>query len=114
MIIDATIRTISCDGPECKRSIIFDRTQEKAVFDTPENSWLKTTRVVQTADNRNLLYCSDVCTVKGVATGVLNIPEAPKVIPAGNAAAIAQAAHSAAAARAADEAIRNGGKAKVQ
>jgi hypothetical protein len=113
-ILDTAIRSISCDGPECNKAVLFDRKDEKATFELPENVWLRATRVTQTADGRNKVYCSDVCEVNGVGTGTHNIPEPPKVIAAGNAAAIAAAAQSAAAAKNADKAIREGQPTNVQ
>lgn len=114
MFVNATVRTISCDAQDCNKSVIFDLTQEKQVFEAPENAWLKTTRVVQSADGRNSVYCSDTCEVKGVATGKHNIPDAPKIVPVGNSAAVAAAAQAAAHARSTEEAIRTGKPAKVQ
>lgn len=113
-IIDSAIRNISCDGPGCLKSLLYDRKDEKTTFEMPENSWLRTTRVTQTADGRNLVYCSDACEVNGAATGVHNIPEAPKVIQATSPAAIAMAAKAAEHAKAAEQAIREGAKTKVQ
>jgi hypothetical protein len=113
-IIDTAIRSISCDGPKCTKAVLFDRKDEKATFELPENIWLRATRVTQTADGRNKVYCSDVCEVEGVGTGTHNIPEAPKIVPTGNPAAIAALAQAAANAKAADAAIRAGEPAKVQ
>ena len=113
-IIDSAFRTISCDGPGCLKSVLYDRKDEKVTFEAPENIWLKTTRVVQTADGRNFTYCSDICEVKGAETGKHNIPEAPKIIQPTNPAAIAMAAQAAANARLADQQIRDGQPAKVQ
>ncbi len=113
-IIDSAIRNITCDAPDCTKAVLYDRKDEKTVFAAPENVWLKTTSVVQTADGRTKTNCSDTCEVTGVATGTHNIPEPPKIVTATNPAAIAAAAASAAAARQADAAIREGGKAKVQ
>jgi hypothetical protein len=113
-IIDSVIRTISCDAPDCTKQVLFDRKEEKLVFDNPDNAWLKTTRVVQSADGRNIVYCSDVCEVNGAKTGKHNIPEPPKVIPAANPAAIAAAAQAAAAQKVSDAAIREGKPTKVQ
>ena len=112
-IIDSQIRAISCDGPGCPKQVMYDRKTEKETFELAENVWLRGTRVVQTADGRNVVYCSDICTVKGVETGVLNIPEQPK-IAMGNPAAIAAAAQAAANARQTNEAIKTGQPAKVQ
>jgi len=112
-IVDSNIRAISCDGPGCDKQIMYDRKAEKETFELPENVWLRGTRVTQTADGRNLVYCSDVCEVKAVSTGVHNILEQPK-IAMGNPAAIAQAAQAAAQARQTSEAIRTGQPTKVQ
>ncbi|SRR6266851_975002 len=113
-ILDTVIRTIACDGPECTKQVLFDRKEEKAVFENPDNAWLKSTRVVQSADGRNIVYCSDTCEVKGAATGKHNIPEAAKVVTDANPAAIAAAAQAASRARQADQAIRDGQPTKVQ
>lgn len=113
-IIDSNIRAISCDGPECTKQVLYDRKDEKTTFELPENAWLRSTRVTQTADGRNLVYCSDTCEVKGTATGKHNIPEAPKIVTATNPAAIVAAAQAAAQAKAAEQAIRDGQPTKVQ
>jgi hypothetical protein len=112
-IIDSVIRTIACDAPECNKSVLFDRKQEKETFENPENVWLKSTRVVQSADGRNIVYCSDVCEVKGAGTGKHNIPEPPKIVTATNPAAIAAAAQAAAASKQAEQAIRDGKPANI-
>ena len=113
-IIDSAIRSITCDAPDCPSAVLYDRKDEKATFELPENNWLKTTRVTQTADGRNLVYCSDVCEVKGVGSGKHNIPEPQKIVAASNPAAIAAAAAAAAHARNAEQAIRQGKPTKVQ
>jgi hypothetical protein len=113
-ITDTVIRAIACDAPECTKQVLFDRKEEKQVFENPENIWLKSTRVVQSADGRNLVYCSDVCEVKGAETGKHNIPEAPRVHTVANPAAIAAAAQAAANARNAEAAIRGGQPANIQ
>jgi hypothetical protein len=107
-ILDTVVRNIVCDAPGCTKQVLFDRKDEKTVFENPENIWLKTTRVVQSADGRNIVYCSDTCEVKGTATGKHNIPEAPKIVTATNPAAIAAAAQAAAASQKAEQAIRDG------
>lgn len=113
-IIDTNIRSITCDGPGCSKTVLYDRKDEKATFELPENIWLRATRVTQTADGRNLVFCGDVCEVKSVETGKHNIAEPPKIVTASNPAAIAAAAQAAANARQTDAAIRDGGSAKVQ
>jgi hypothetical protein len=111
-IADTVVRTISCDGPGCDKSVMFDRKDEKATFENPDNAWLRTTRVVQSADGRNLVYHNDECEVKGTATGAHNILEAPKIVP-GNAAAVALAAQAAAQTQEADKTIRDGQPTKI-
>lgn len=113
-IIDSAIRTIACDGPGCTKQLLYDRKDEKTTFELPENVWLRGTRVTQTADGRNLVYCSDICEVNGVATGKHNIPEPPKIVQTASPAAIVAAAAAANAARQADQAIRDGQPTKVQ
>lgn len=113
-IIDAVIRTIACDAPECGKSVLFDRKEEKETFENPDNVWLKSTRVVQSADGRNLVYCSDICEVKGAKTGKHNIPEPPKIITQGNSAAVAAAAQAAAQKAQTDAALREGQSTKIQ
>lgn len=113
-LIDSVIRTIACDAPSCNKQLLFDRKDEKGVFENPDNAWLKSTRIVQSADGRNIVYCSDTCEVNGTATGKHNLPEPPKIVTAANPAAIAAAAHAAAAARQAEQAIRDGQPTKVQ
>lgn len=113
-ILDSVIRTISCDAPNCGKQVLFDRKDEKVTFENPENVWLKSTRVVQSADGRNIVYCSDACEVKGAATGTHNIPEAPKIVTATSPAAIAVAAQAAANAQRTEKAIRDGQPTQVQ
>jgi hypothetical protein len=113
-ILDTVIRTIACDSPKCNKQVLFDRKQEKETFENPENVWLKSTRVVQSADGRNIVYCSDICEVEGTKTGKHNIPEPPKIVTAANPAAIAAAAHAAAHAKQAEQAIRDGQPTQVQ
>lgn len=112
-IIDSVIRTIGCDADGCGKQVIFDRKDEQTTFADPNNVWLKATRVVQSADGRNIVYCSDACEVKGAGTGKHNIPEAPKVAVANPAQA--EAAGKLAAARAqAEQAIRSGAPTSIQ
>ena len=111
-ILDTTVRTISCNG--CEKSVVFDVRQQEATINNPENLWLKTSRVVQSSDGRNFLYCSDQCEMKGITTGEHNIPEPKKIIDTGNAAAVAIAAKQAAVAKQAEAAIREGKPANVK
>ena len=103
---DQPLRTIKCDNPECNKNITFDRRQEKEVFEA--NPWLKATRLIQTVDQRQFVYCSDICEIMGTKTGQHNIPEPKKIIEANNAAVVAQAAAAAEAAKASDAALKSG------
>lgn len=107
-IIDSNIRSIQCDGPECTKLVLYDRKAEKETFELPENVWLRATRVTQTADGRNLVFCSDVCQINSIAMGTHNVPEPPKIVTATNPAAVAAAAKAAAGAKAAEAAVRSG------
>lgn len=113
-ILDSVIRTIKCDAEGCGKEVIFDRKDEQTTFADPNNIWLKSTRVVQSADGRNLVYCSDACEVNGAATGKHNIPEPPKIQPASNSAQVEAAAKLAQARAAAEAAIRQGQPANIQ
>jgi hypothetical protein len=108
-LIDSAVRTITCDGPECDKTITFDRRLEKQTFDAPGNEWLKAVRVIQTVDARNLVYCSDTCEAKGISKGTHNLPEPKRIIDGvANQAAINVAAEAAAQAEAATRAIKAG------
>lgn len=112
-IIDSAIRQIMCDAEGCTKKVIYDRKDEKAVFETPENAWLKSTRVVQSADGRNHTYCSDSCELIGVKSGKHNLPE-PQKVSAATAKDVSAAVAMAQARAEADAAIRAGAPAKVQ
>lgn len=111
-ILDSVIRTIKCES--CEREVIFDRKDEQQTFADPNNAWLKSTRVVQSADGRNLVYCSDGCEVKGTATGKHNIAEAPKLTTAASPAQVEAAAKLASARAQAEKAIREGQPTNIQ
>ncbi len=113
-IIDSAVRHIKCDAPACTKEVLFDQKDKDAVFTNPENSWLKSTRVTQTADGRNFAYCSDICEVEGVKTGKHNIPEAPKVTGSASAADISAAAAMVKARADADKALREGTPTNIQ
>lgn len=113
-IVDSAIRNITCDAEGCTKAVLYDRKDEKTVFDNPDNAWLKTTRVIQTADGRNFTYCSDLCEVNGTGSGKHNIPEPKKIVETTNPAAIAMAAQAAAQARQADQTLREGSGGKIQ
>lgn len=98
------IKTVTCNGPECDKTATYDVREEKQAIDQPENSWMKSLRIVSTFDQRAFLYCSDICEAKGVATGQHNLPEPKKLID--GVATPAQIAQAAAAAKQAEEATQ--------
>lgn len=97
MILDVSVRTITCDGPECDKSISFLQKDNDMMVANTE--WLRGLRLVQTLDGRNLCYCSDMCEINAIGNNVHNIPAPKKIIeiPSGSgesgikAAAAAQA-----------------------
>lgn len=106
---DVVIRTITCNGPECPHTVTFDREQMQQTVEAEGNEWLRSGRIMQTSDGRSLFYCSDACEIKGVATGVHNLPEPKKIITnVASPQALAQAAASAKAAEVATAAIKAG------
>ena len=108
-LIDSAVRTMTCNGPECTHTVTFDRRTEKQTFDAPGNEWLKSVRIIQTVDSRNLLYCSDACEIKGAATGIHNLPEPKKIIEGvASSAQIEAAAAAAKQAELATAAIKSG------
>jgi len=107
-IIDSQIRTVSCNG--CDKSVTYDaQSKESLAKAIEDNPWLKTLRIVQTAQGRNFAYHDDQCELSGVAAGNHNPEEPKKVItmPA-NASAIAEAAKAAKATEEATKAIKDG------
>lgn len=113
-IVDLVYRTITCNGPDCKNTVTFEQKDiKKAVDETP---WMKTLRILQTADGRNLSYCCDVCEVKGVGTETHNAPEEKKVIETPSASAteqIQRAAKEAQDREAATQALKTGKPVKL-
>ncbi len=105
---DEALRTIKCDGPECNKNITFKRAEEKQTFDSPANIWLKSIRLIQTIDQRNFVYCSDVCEIMGTKGGQHNMPEPKQIIEAANPAAVKAAAAAADAVKASDENLKKG------
>lgn len=103
------VLSMTCDGPECDKSVTYAKSVEEQTINAQGNEWMKTVRISQSSDGRTFLYCSDVCEVKGVGTGKHNPPEPKKIIDnVGNAAAVAQAALAAEQAKKATEALKQG------
>ena len=120
-IIDSQFRTVTCD--QCKKTVTYEqlvdpRTGRSGGIDPKtmeENPWLRTNRIILTADGRNFGYCSDLCEVAGLESGQHNMPEPAKIeVPQGSAQV--QIAAAAAAAKAREEstkAIKEGTGTKV-
>lgn len=109
-ITAVSYETLTCNGPECPRTVTYETSQAQATFAQEDNAWVKTARLVQpllqNPQNPNklvFLYCSDACECKGTGLGVHNLPE-PKRILAGPAVNAEQVAAAAAAAKRAEEA----------
>lgn len=112
-ILDVQVRTISCE--QCDKTVTFSMKDHQQAL--KDNEWLSTSRVVQTGDGRNFLYCSDKCEVEGVGTTKHNVPEPKKVVDipqAGAAQAVKIAAQQAEAARAGTKAIKEGKPANLK
>ncbi len=109
--------TITCDAPECDKTITFEVTQngiDPAVIEA--NPWMKTNSVVSTADNRVFSFCSTLCLVKAASAGLFD-PVEPKQVQPVQGSGIAAVAAAAAEARRkaqADQNIRDGKPAQVQ
>ena len=79
---DAQIRTIACDGKDekgtpCVNTISFDVQNQEQIATLPD--WIRTYRTITLGNNSRFGYCSDVCEVNGVTTGVHNVPEPQRV-----------------------------------
>ncbi|SRR6266576_1575692 len=108
-VMDIQYTTVTCDS--CGKTVTYQNPNPDMAAILTENPWMKTNRMVQTADRRVFSYCSDLCNVAGIETGLHNVQEAPKVaIPQGSAQAqIAAAAAAAKAQEQATKAIKEGG-----
>jgi len=108
----AVTTIVKCELPECPNTATFDvSTKDKAMTDNP---WLRTYRTVQTGDGRTFGYCGDACELTGVASGKHNMPEPKRIIDTASAGAVAAVAQQVAAAKAAEQAIRDGKPANIQ
>lgn len=106
-IVDVQIRTVTCNAEGCNKTVTFDQKDAQSAFEN--NPWLKTLRIVQTAQGRNFCYCSDEHEISSVAAGFHNPEEPKKVIAVPQAGAIAQAAAAAKAQEDANKALKSGG-----
>jgi hypothetical protein len=101
-VVDAQFKTITCNT--CQKTVTYQHPQDLQAT-VEANPWIKTSRFVQTGDQRTFLYCSDLCEVAGIESTLHNVQEAPKVELA-QTGAQAQIAAAAAAAKRAEEANR--------
>jgi hypothetical protein len=107
---DKQLRTITCDGPKCDKTVTFDLKDIPAI---QAIDWLKGVRVIQTGDNRSFSYCADVCEVQGLTTLQHNLLEKPKVIAGATEADVKAAAAQAQGEAAATEALKAGEPTRV-
>jgi hypothetical protein len=69
-IIDRVFRTITCNRPNCGKTVTFQRNRADETDVIEQHPWLRTARFVQAA-SRNYLYCSDLCEVAAISDGAL-------------------------------------------
>lgn len=107
--------TISCDAPECSKTVTFMATPEGQVEAIKNNPWLNSLRTVVmpdvvpgTNEQRKLGYCSDECETKGILTGTHNKLEPKVIVPPGGQAGVDLAAQAAARAAAATQHLKQG------
>ena len=112
-VVDTAYKSITCNS--CNKTVTYQHPQKLAAT-VEANPWIKTSRFVQTGDQRTFLYCSDLCEISGIESKLHNVQEAPKVeIPTVGAQAQIQAAAAAArAAEAANKALHEGKPASVK
>lgn len=103
-IIDAQIRTISCNGPNCKKSVTFDVKDHEQV--TKDNQWLLSGRNIGTTWGATFFYCGDVCEMESVAAGTHNPPVPKNLVDISEVGGQNAVALAAAAARRAEEATK--------
>ncbi|VVB52896.1 Uncharacterised protein [uncultured archaeon] len=106
-VVQSTFVTVSCDGPDCQKTITFEATEKGNAEAIRDNAWLTTHRAIQTSDRRNLGYCSDECEAKGLATGAHNKLE-QRIITGASSQSVDLAVRAAAQAKAATDAIKHG------
>jgi hypothetical protein len=110
-VIETQIRTLTCDGKECDKTITYDMKTHNQVILDPVNAWLLNTRIVSTADGRNLVFCSSLCEASAVESGLNDPPQLKKVVSitdVGGSAAIKFAAAAAKKAADATRALKEG------
>jgi hypothetical protein len=66
-IYDTILRTITCDGPNCVKTVTFQQNKADKMDIIEQHPWLRTARLVQVG-GRNFVYCSDLCEVEAIRT----------------------------------------------
>jgi hypothetical protein len=98
--------TLSCDGPDCEKTVTFPQTPEGENDARQSNPWINALRFVQTPDQRKFTYCSDECEIRSTGQGHHN----PKTIVAAQGPnAVDLAAQAALRAQQATQALKAGG-----
>lgn len=111
-IIDISVRTITCNT--CDKTATFNMKEHQQAL--KDNVWLGASRVVQTGDGRNFVYCSDECEVAGISGGKHNLIVPKKIVEveSGDSQAVKIAANAAKQAEEATKAIKSGKPTKLQ
>lgn len=105
----AVISIVKCDRPGCPSEAKYDALNKESVATVKvENPWIQSIRIVKAQDGREFLYCSDICEIEQIKTGVHNPPEQKRIIEAGSQAAVQAAAAAADAARQSDVNLKAG------
>jgi hypothetical protein len=114
MIVNISYQTVSCDGPNCKKTATYEASPQGYAKSLEENPWLFTARGVTAAgpdekgQPRQFSYCSDACEVNAITAGTHNALQKKVIDIAVGSTALKQAAEQAARQQAADKAIREG------
>lgn len=67
-VITESHTIMSCDGPNCQKTVTFDK--GNAAQMQKENPWMLTARVVQLAkNNQTFVYCTSLCELNAVEKG---------------------------------------------
>lgn len=76
-ILDSTVRTITCNGPQCHKSVtFFQKDNEQVVRD---HDWLLSLLIV-VAYGQNFCFCSKMCVANALGSDTLDAPQQKKII----------------------------------
>jgi hypothetical protein len=121
-IVNANFVTLTCNGPECNKTVTFEAQQQQQVFAKEENAWVRSARVISRLlpepgqqQPVSFLFCSDECDIKHAATGARNLPEPKRIIEGvANSAQVQAAAEAAKRAEQATADLKAGKPATVR